>query len=479
MPKQILLVLLMAAAAYSQDSSEPQTPSSFRGMTRLNRAPIASEILKVKLPRPVEKRLSNGIKLLILEDHRAPTVYLTIQIPASALRDSEELTLLTSATAELIRAGTATRNGRQIADALADVGANLNIGVGWENCTIGLSSLSENFDAALEILSDVLLHPSFPADELEKWKTQMRSQILQNKTNPGYLANRMVNKVLYPDDARGFSYNEDSVAKITREKIIDCYQKYFVPSGEWAGIVGDISAGDATVKLEKALSAWKGGPVAHVSLPVNPPLAAKKVYMISRPNSVQTYLTLTNRAINRLSADYIACQLLNQVLGSGPAARLFRIIREEKGYTYGVSSRFVATRLENEFQSSMSVRTEVTAPALTDLLKEFEQIREVPVPKDELDGAKRTLVGSLALGLESSQGVLSRWLQQRNYGLPENYWDTYAEKIMALTQGDVQRVAKKYVPLDNVQIIAVGDSSKIGELLKKFGDVSEFQPDAK
>jgi zinc protease len=161
------------------------------------------------------------------------------------------------------------------------------------------------------------------------------------------------------------------------------------------------------------------------------------------------------------------------VLGSGPAARLFRIIREEKGYTYGVNSSFTATRTLQHFSSAMSVRTEVTAPALTDLLKEFREIREVAVPTEELEGAKRTLVASFALGLENPAQVLQRWMQQREFGLPEDYWDTYAEKIMAITAADVMRVAKKYVPYDNVQIVAVGDGDKIRDLLKKFGPVEE------
>ena len=162
---------------------------------------------------------------------------------------------------------------------------------------------------------------------------------------------------------------------------------------------------------------------------------------------------------------------MNQGLGSGTAARLFRIIREEKGYTYGVSSSFSATRYLQHFSAAMSVRTEVTEPALADLLKEFRDIREVTVPPLELEGAKRTLVASFALGLESPAGVLSRWLQQREYGLPADYWDTYTDKIMAVTAADVARVAKKYVPYDNVQIIAVGDGARIRELLKKLGPV--------
>jgi predicted Zn-dependent peptidase len=188
---------------------------------------------------------------------------------------------------------------------------------------------------------------------------------------------------------------------------------------------------------------------------------------------VQTYLLLANRAIDRSDPDYIACQVMNQVLGSGPAARLFRIIREEKGYTYGISSSFTASNTMQHFSSATPVRTEVTEAALTDILAEFKEIRDTPVPKAELDGAKRSLVGRLAFDVESPAGVLARWMQVREYDLPADYWDTYPEKVMAITAADVQRVAKKYVPLDNVQIIAVGDGSKIKELLRKFGPLEE------
>jgi len=241
--------------------------------------------------------------------------------------------------------------------------------------------------------------------------------------------------------------------------------------------VGDVTTPQAVAWLEKAFGEWKGGPVAPVALPINPPIDEKKVYLISRPGSVQTDLALANRAIDRMSPDFIACQVMNQVLGSGPAARLFRIIREEKGYTYGVSSSFSATRTAQHFSSSMAVRTEVTEPALADLLKEMKEIREVVVPKEELDAAKRTMVGRLAVSLENSTGVLGQWLTQREYGLPEDYWDQFPEKVMAITAEDVQRVARKYVPYDNVQIIAVGDGAKIRELLKKFGPVVDVTPD--
>jgi predicted Zn-dependent peptidase len=479
----LALALVFAGAACAQENDA----TTFRGMVRLNRAPVSNEVLKLKLPRPVERQLSNGLRLLILESHRAPTISLTISLPSSALHDPEGLPGVAEATGAMMMTGTATRTQRQISDALADIGASVSFGGGGGGGrggrggaggggegTITVSALTEHFDQALAIMSDILLHPSFPSDEFERWRSRQRSTLEQTRTQPNSLANEALMGVLYPGDARHVTrLTPESLGKITREHLIEHYRKYYLPSGELAGISGDINARDAVAKLEQALSAWKGGPVEKIRLPFNPPIAQKKVYLVSRPGSVQTVITLANRAIERTSPDYMACLVMNQVLGSGPAARLFRIIREEKGYTYGVSSSFTATRTLGHFSSSMSVRTEVTGPALTDLLAEFKEIRDVPVPKLELDGAKRTLVASFALSLENPAQVLARWIQQREFGLPEDYWDTYTDRIAAVTAEDVARVAKKYVPYDNVQIIAVGDGDKIRDLLKQFGPVAE------
>jgi predicted Zn-dependent peptidase len=479
MNKPIVLTLA-AAAILAAQAPQPQPAQSISGVTRYNRLPVSNETLKVKLPRAVEQKLSNGIKLLVVESHRVPTISLQIQIPTGNVRDPEGLNGLADATAALIRLGTKTRTSKDIAEQLGELGANVSIFAGLDSGTIGASSLTENFDATLALLADILLNPTFPQDELDKWKTRQRAAIEQAKSSPGALAQERLMKLLYPTDFRQHSRpTTESLDKITREKIIEHYKAYYVPSGEWAGVAGDITPREAVAKLDKALGAWKGGPVQRATIAFPGPIAEKKIYLISRPNSVQTYLTFANLAIDRLSPDYIEVQVMNRVLGSGPSSRLFRNIREAKGFTYGIGSSFSASRATNYFGTSTSVRTEVTEPAVAEILKEFGDIRDRVVPADELADAKSAIVASFVLGLESSGQVLARWIDQRTYGLPEDYWDTYAEKIQAVTAAGVQRVAKKYVPVDNVQIVAVGDASKISELLKKFGPVAveEVGPD--
>jgi zinc protease len=477
MTKRFFLSIVLAALASAQMPQGQQ--QSVAGVVKLNRAPVSKEVLKVKLPRPVERQLSNGMKLLVVESHRVPTITLRMNMPSGDLRDPASMPGVSDATAALIRLGTKTRSSKDIADAVAELGASLSFGSSQGESTIFLSSMTENFDAALALLADVLLNPTFPQDELDKYKTRLRTQLEQAKSSPGFPANDLLMKLLYPDDSRRYTHpTVESLSKITRESLLEHYKTYYVPSGEWAGISGDISPRDAVAKLDKVLGAWKGGPVAHVTMKFPEPLSEKKVFLIPRPNSVQTLLMVANHAIDRKSPDYLECQVMNRVLGSGPSSRLFRIIREEKGYTYGIGSGFSATRYLNHFTASTSVRTEVTEPALAELLAQFADIRNRAVPVDELADAKSAIVAGFVLGLESSSQVLSRWMEQRMDGLPEDYWDTYTAKVMAVGAEDVQRVAKKYVPLDNIRIIAVGDATKIAELLKKFGPVEEISPDS-
>jgi zinc protease len=477
MIKPIVLSIAMGALAAAQ-VPQAQQPQSISGVVRLNKAPVSNEVLKVNMPRPAERRLSNGIRLIVVESHRVPTITLRISIPSGDLRDPDGIPGISDATAALIRLGTKTRSSKEIAERLAELGASVSFASSQDSSAIFVTSLTENFDAALGMLTDILLNPVFPQDELDKWKTRMRANIEQMKANPGALGSERMFKLLYPDDHRKYTRPTlDGLDKITRDMIVEHYKTYYVPSGELAGIAGDITPAEAVAKLEKALGAWKGGPVKHLDLPFPAPLADKKVILIPRPNSVQTSLIVANLAIDRLSPDYVACQVMNRVLGSGPSSRLFRNIREEKGYTYGIGSGFVTNKTLNFFNASTSVRTEVTEPALAEVLKEFKTIRDTPVPAGELADAQSAIVAGFVLGLESPTGMLTRWLEQRDFGLPVDYWDTYPAKVQAVTAADVQRVAKKYVPLDNVRIIAVGDAAKIAEPLKKFGTVEEIPPD--
>ena len=479
MPRNLcLLPLFSLGLVFAQNAPQAQPATDFKGVTLKNRAPVSSEVLKVKFPKPAESKLKNGVELLVLEDHRSPTIQVTIEMPASNLNDPAESAGIGEATTAMLRLGTKTKDSRQIAETIAEIGAGIGFGIGDRNATVRFSTLTENLDAVLDLVSDMLFNPTFPQDELDKWKNQQLSQLTQVRTNPSFLATERFQAVLYPGDNRSLVLpSPDAIKKISREQIIAYYAKNFRPDGGRVAVMGDISARQIAPKLEKIFADWKGSAPKPPELPMHGAIAEKKIYLIDRPNSVQTTLYVGNHAIDRVSPDYIAVQVMNRILGSGPASRLFRNIREDKGYTYGIGSGFSASHYYNHFVTQTNVRTEVTGPALEELLKEFRDIRDRAVPAEELENAKRALVASFALSTESQATALNNALTIKQYGFPADYWDTYPEKISAVTAADVQRVARKYIPVDNVQIVAVGDASKIRETLSKFGPIEDWDAD--
>lgn len=476
MTRHILTICVLSVASLSAQAPQgQQQPSDFKGVVRKNLAPISNEILRVKFPKPTETKLKNGMTLLVIEDHRSPTVSVEIAMPFSGLNEPMESYGLSSATAEMLTLGTKTLNAREIAEKLADLGASMGASTGERYSYIRFSGLTENLDPLIALLQDVLLNPSFPQDELDKWKARMLANLKVARSQPQFLAAERFQAVLYPSDIRAMiAPTPESIAKITREAVVEFYNKNFRPDGGLVAVSGDTSAKQIAAKLDSILGEWKGAPPKQPDLPMREAIAEKKIYLIHRPNSVQTIFNIGNRAIDRRSPDYIPAMVMNRVLGQGPAARLFRNIREDKGYTYGIGSNFSASHFRNHFQLDTSVRTEVTGPALEEILKEFRDIRDRGVPAEELDLAKRALVASFALGTESPAMAIRNALTIREYGFPADYWDTYPEKVMKVTTEDVQRVAKKYVPMDNLQIIAVGDAAKIRETLAKFGPVEEW-----
>ena len=474
-----ILVLATAAPAMAQDSPRAQQPTDFKGVELKNRAPVSNDILQVKFRKPAESRLKNGMELMVLEEHRSPTVQVQFTVPASSLNDPEG-TPLSGATTALMRLGTKTRDAKAIAEAQATLGANIFFGIGDRNATVSVTTLTENLDAVLDLLSDMLFNPTFPQDELDKWKTQQRSQLQQVRAQPEFLATERFAQAMYPNDRRSFVVpSVQGVDSITRDKLIEHYNRVFRPQGGRVAVTGDVTAASITPKLEKLMAAWAGAGTAPPKLALPPADKGRRVILVNRPNSVQTAFYVGNHAIDRLSPDYIAVQVLNRVLGGGPSSRLFRNIREEKGYTYGISSGFSATRYANHFAMQTSVRTEVTADALREVLKEFADIRNRVVPADELENAKRALVASFALNTENPNSAMSLATQIKEYDLPADYWDTYPQKIAAVTAADVQRVAQKYIPLDDIVIVAVGDASKIKTSLAEFGTIEEWDAEGR
>jgi len=472
----LLVALLLVVPVVAQD--QPEAPE-MAGVVLLNKAPVSDDVLRVTLPRPRESKLENGMTLMVLEDHRVPTFSVRIDLPVSSLAEPEELQGVADATASMLTLGTESMDSRQLAERLDELGGSLNASSGQMSTSISVSGLTDNMEELLALLQEVLRRPTFPQEELDKWKQSELARLEQRRTDPDFLASERIVKILYPDDLRGvFAPTEESIRALTRDNIQEYYDAQYRPMpGGLVGVAGDVSHDEMAARLNKLLADWEPGEAAAPDIEIEAPIEARRVVLIHRPDSVQTSLVVANRAITRTDPDYFACVVVNRVLGSGPSSRLFRNIREDKGYTYGIYSSFDASKYTNDFSASISVRTEVTGPALREILKEFLDIRDREIPAEELEGAKRALVASFALSLESSTDLLSRAMSLKHYGLPADYWDKYPDQVMGITAERAREVARKYIPVDNFQIVAVGDDDQLRDVLAEFGEVEEYTVD--
>jgi zinc protease len=451
-------------------------------VVRLNRAPVNKEILRVKLPRPREIKLDNGLDILVLERHKLPTVAFMLWVKTGALEDPGNLPGLAEFTADMLREGTTHRSSAQIAKDVDDIGASLGASASFgRNVSTGAASgLVENTDRILELMSDIVLNPTFPEDELGKYKKRQLADLQQMRSEPDFLARERFYSVLYGNfPASEVASTPASVESVTRADLEKFHGEYYAPNNAILGVAGDVDFDSIVPLIKKYFGAWKSHPVNDAKLPPMPAPAAAKVVLVDRPDSVQTNIMAGNQSLRRNDPNYIPLVVTNHILGGGPAARLFLDLREEKGYTYGAYSYFRSDIYPGPWIASTEVRTAVTDGSMAALMDEFKKIRNEDVPDQELDEARRAIVSSFALSLESPSTLLNAWLTVDYYKLPQDYWDNYPEQVAKVTPEVVQQTARKYFDLDHLQVVCVGNGKEIKDVLKKYGPLEVYNTNGK
>jgi len=410
-----LAVLLAAPILAQAPSGQQQERPSIKGAVIKGKAPVNKEVLKVKLPKPYETKLGNGLQVLVLEDHKLPNFNMQMVILSGGMADSDQEVGTAQTVATMIREGTKTRSSKQIAEDTDRLAATIfsNASLASITSTVSASGLTDNFDQILDLFADVILNPSFPADELAKLKTRSIGQIRLQRSQAGFLAQEKFQKVMYGSHPGGrFALTAEQIQRFTPEILQKFHSAHYRPNNAIFAIVGDVKPAEVVAKLEKTFGSWKQGDAPKTEIPKVADTGPGKIILIDRPNSAQANLLVGALSIERTDPDYFALEAMNQVFGGGGAARLFLNLREDKGYTYGAYSNVSSAKYRGVFRANTEVRQDVTKGAMEELMNELKRIGDAKKIADALKPFGKVEVydaeGKLISAPEASTGASNR-----------------------------------------------------------------------
>lgn len=466
MRTRFLAALCVAAACLSPMVSAQQTLDR-------KQIPPAAKAPALRVPAWATSKFADGADFVVSERHGLPLVAFTVTLVGGANQyEPADKRGLAAMTAAMMREGTKTRDGEQLALALQMLGTNVGVSVDDENGSLSFSSTTEKFPATLAILADMLANSTFPADALERLRAQRLIALTRANAQPRTIANRVYSRTLYgAAHPYGQEANEASIKAITRDDVVAFHKAYFQPGRAIITVVGDVDGPAVKPVVEQALAAWPaGGGKPAFTYPALPSAHPMTIFLVDKPGAAQSTFAIGNPGPPRSTKDYAALQVMNMMLGGHIQSRLSANIREEKGYSYGVSSSFAYGRGPGPFRAGGDIVTAKTDAALVEFMKELRGIQGArPISDDELTMTKDMLIQRLPGQFGSVGGINAAITTLMLQGLPANYYQTYVQAVSAVTKADVVRVAKQYVDMDHLSIVIVGDRATVEAPLKASG----------
>lgn len=425
---------------------------------------LTVSIVPAHAAEPIGKRivLDNGMVLLLSEKHSLPMVTVSMLIKAGAVNDPPQKAGLAALTAGLLDEGTKTRTSTQISDAIEFVGGSLSSGGGDDSASAGLTILKKDLNLGLELLSDIVMNPSFPDAEVKRKIRETLASIKKSEEDPGTVAGKAFAKELFGEHPYGRPSvgTEETVSRITRDDILEFYSRYYAPNNTIVSVVGDVTEAEIRKLLGQYFGDWKPKDVTAASMAPAVPLQQRKVVTVDR-DLTQATIQLGHLGIKRENPDFYAVVVMNYILGGGGfSSRMMDTIRDNMGLVYDVSSGFNAAKDIGAFEVTMQTKNESANQAIFEALKEIEMIRTHPVTDRELDDAKAYLTGSFPLRLDTNAKIARMLTNIEFYNLGLDYVEQYPRYINAVTREDIMRVAKKYLTTENYLLVVVGKQEK-------------------
>ena len=442
---------------------------------------------ELKLPKLQRATLSNGLKVILAERHEVPLVEFWLAADAGYAADQFAKPGTAKLTGTLLTDGTKTRNALQINDQAAMLGANLSTRSNLDFSYVNLSALKAKLDPSLELFADVILNPSFPEADFKREQKLQLDSIEEEQKDPIQMALRVFPGLIFgPGHAYGNpltgSGTTASTQAITREDLVKFHEVWFHPNNATLVVVGDTTLAEVTPKLEKLFAGWKAAQVPAKNLSPVKLATEPVVYILDKPNASQSVIITGNASIPANTPQEIAIQAMNDDLGGTFSSRLNMNLREDKHWSYGVRSILVPARGQRPYISISAVQTDKTKESMVELVKEYKGVvGGKPITAEELKDEQDDATLALPGNFESVQQLGNAYNNILEYGLPEDYYNTFTQKALALTPAQAEEVAKKYIQPDHLVWVVVGDMSKVeaGVRELKLGEVHKIDADGK
>jgi len=406
--------------------------------------------------------LDNGLVLLVVERHNLPVVKVSLGISSGSLKEPDEKAGLASLTARLLTEGTENRTALQISDEIDFVGGDISASGGDDYMTAGLSVLKKDITLGFNLLSDIILHPTFPEDEINKKIERIKAGIKSQEENPQYVASREFKKAVFGSHPYGrlVSGTVETLENITRDDIVQFHTAYYIPNNSILSVVGDVTYEEVEALLTRYFSDWKRGEIMTPPLSPISPVKKQKTITVDR-ELTQATIVLGHVGVSRNDPDYYALSVMNYIFGGGGfASRLMQNIREEKGLVYDIHSYFSADKYSGGFRIGLQTKNKSANIAIAEILQEIKKIMTEPVTDTELADAKSFLTGSFPMRIETSSRIAAFLVAVEYYGLGMDYEDNYPSYINGVTKEDINRVARKHLDPEEYVLVVVANQEE-------------------
>ncbi|HYK91841.1 MAG TPA: pitrilysin family protein [Acidobacteriota bacterium] len=448
------------------------------GVKLASQMPAAASTKPFHFPAAAKRTLPNGLRTFVISDNEQPTVAIRLVLSsAGSINDPAGKTGTANITADMLTQGTASRTAEQIAQAIDFVGGSLSTSADDDATYISVTVVKKDFGLAMDLLSDILLRPAFKSEELDRRRQQALSNLQLQYADPGYIADAVLARLVYGKHPYGLpgSGTPDSLQKIDRADLVSFRSRYYVPGNALLAFAGDVQPAEAFAAAEKFLGegAWAKGETDSAVPPSPSPVRGTHILLIDKADANQTQIRVGCLGIPRNSPDYLPLYVTNRIFGGGFNSRLSTEVRQKKGLTYGAYSRFNSNRLAGDFSASTFTRTEATVEATKLMVGLIGKMSTGELGPHELDFARDYISGVFPIQSETSEQVASRVLTVVQYGLPEDYNDTYQQKVLGVNPADVKSMAGRYFNASDLILVLVGNAKDFRDALRK-----EF-PDAK